>query len=67
MKTALYISYAIVILALAALILGRYVFVIPDWAIRVAGIITFIDLIVMGYLRSRLGLGKKDNYGSPDE
>ncbi|MBP7479098.1 MAG: hypothetical protein KA785_01495 [Spirochaetaceae bacterium] len=58
-KKVLVVSLIIAMLALLFLVINKIFAAMPDFAVRIAGIIILLDLIVLSFSMVRFSLSKK--------
>lgn len=59
-KKVLVVSLIIAMLALLFLVINKFFAAMPDFAVRIAGIIILLDLIVLSFSMVRFSLSKKN-------
>lgn len=59
-KKVLVVSLIIALSALLFLVINRFIYSLPDFAVRIAGIIILLDLVVLSFSMVRFSLSKKN-------
>lgn len=59
-KNVLFASLIVAVCALVLLVINRFIYSLPDFAVRIAGIIILIDLIVLSFSMVRFYMHKKN-------
>ncbi|HOE09306.1 MAG TPA: hypothetical protein PLV89_10595 [Treponemataceae bacterium] len=59
-KNVLFVSVIVAVCALVLLVINRFIYSLPDFAVRITGIIILLDIIVLSFSMVRFSLSKKN-------